>query len=126
LLLRDYVAGLTSVINEYSGASLIAATQLIADYRTDKIGLVEGRLVFIDQSELHFTEYLDVRYTVRKLSYSYHYQRKGGELLFRYDNAQHRPLLPYDNHKHLDSGRVVRSDTPQLSSVLEEIMEHLL
>lgn len=124
--LRDYVAGLTNVINEYSGTNLIVGSQLITDYRTEKIGIIEGRLIFIDQSELHFTEYVDVRYRVQKLNYPYHYQRKDGGLIFRYDNARHRPLLPFNNRKHLDSERVVASETPELSGVLEEIIERLV
>jgi hypothetical protein len=125
-LLRDYVAGLTKAINDYSGINLIVGSQLITDYRTEKIGIVEGRLIFVDRSELHFIEYVDVRYRVQKVSYSYHYQRKDGRLIFRYDNANHRPRLPFGNHKHLEGGGIVQSDTPQLGQVLEEIMDHLL
>jgi hypothetical protein len=47
-------------------------------------------------------------------------------LIFRYDNAKHRPLLPFENHKHLDSDEIVQSDTPQFGQVLGEIMDHLL
>ena len=125
-MLRDYVAGLTNVINDYSGTNLIVGSQLITDYRTEKIGIVEGRLIFIDHSELHFIEYVDVRYRVQKVMYSYHYQRKHGGLIFRYDNAKHRPRLPFENHKHLDSDEIVQSDAPQFGQVLEEIMDHLL
>jgi hypothetical protein len=44
LLLRDYVAGFTSAINDYSGTNLIVGSQLITDYRTEKIGIVEDVL----------------------------------------------------------------------------------
>jgi hypothetical protein len=120
-LLRDYVASLTNAINNYSGTNLIVGSQLATDYRTEKIGIVEGRLIFIDHSELHFIEYVDVRYRVQKVMYSYHYQRKHGGLIFRYDNAKHRPRLPFENHKHLDSDEVVQSDAPQFGQVLEGI-----
>ena len=80
-MLRDYVAALTKVINDYSKTNLISTSKLNIDYRTEKIGIVEGRLTFIDDSEFFFTEYVDLRYRVQKLSYSYHYQRKGGRLV---------------------------------------------
>jgi hypothetical protein len=126
LLLRDYVAALTKVINDYSKTNLISASKLNTDYRTEKIGIVEGRLTFIDDSEFFFTEYVDVRYRVQKLSYSYHYQQRGGRLVFRYDTAKHKPKLPFVDHKHLDNGEIIASRTPQLRAVLEEIMEYLL
>ena len=125
-MLRDYAAGLTNVINDYSKTNLIAASQLNTDYRTEKLGIIEGRLTFIDDSQLFFVEYVDVRYRVQKLSYSYHYQRKGGWLIFRYDSARHKPRLSLVDHKHLASGEIIEARTPQLSDVLDEIMEYLL
>jgi Family of unknown function (DUF6516) len=125
-LLRDYAASLAGTINDFTQTNLIVASDLKTDYRTDKIGIVEGKLTFMDHSELFFTEYVDVRYRLQKLSYSYHYQHKGGRLIFRYDNARHKPALPFTDHKHLEGKEAVETSAPQLGDVLAEIMECLV
>lgn len=58
-MLRDYVAGLAKIINDLTKTNLIVTSDLKTDYRTDKIGIVEGMLTFMDNSELFFTEYID-------------------------------------------------------------------
>ena len=126
MLLRDYVAGLAKTVNDISKTNLIVTSNLKTDYRTDKIGIVEGKITFMDGSELFFTEYVDVRYRVQKLSYSYHYQQKGGRLVFRYDNARHKPPLSFTDHKHFEGDEIVEAGAPQLRDVLAEIMEWLL
>lgn len=59
-------------------------------------------------------------------TYSFHYQKKDGRLIFRYDNAAHKPQLSFIDHKHLSNGEIVRSDVPELSVIFSEIMEYLL
>jgi len=84
MLLSEYLAGLAKIIEKYSKTDLIIASELNADYRTEKMGMVNGSLTFIDDSRLFFTEYIDARYKIEKLTDSFHYQRKNGFLLFRY------------------------------------------
>jgi len=50
-----------------------------------------------------------------KLSYVYHCQDNDGRLIFRYDNAAHRPMLPYSCHKHLATGEVIEAEPPELA-----------
>lgn len=126
MLLSEYLAGLARIIEDHSKTDLIIASELNADYRTEKMGLIEGSITFIDDSRLFFTEYLDVRYKVEKLTYSFHYQKKNGALVFRYDNASHKPRLKFTAHKHVAAGAPLESDVPELSAVLAEIMLHLV
>lgn len=126
MLLSDYLSGLTKSINEYSKTSLIIDSDLNTDFRTEKIGIIRGSITFADESRLFFTEYLDVRYKVEKITYSYHYQDRAGKLIFRYDNARHKPQLAFKDHKHLSNDETAQSEAPEFSSVLEEIMEFLL
>src|SRR3990167_11120944 len=126
MLLTEYFARLVKVVDEYSKTNLIINSDLHIDSRTEKIGIIKGTITFIDNSNLFFTEYLDVRYKVEKLSYSFHYQQKDGKLLFRYDNADHKPRLSFKSHKHLSSGEISQSDIPELNDVFEEVKEHLL
>jgi hypothetical protein len=59
--------------------------------------------------------------TAVKVMYTYHYQDAGDRLVFRYDNAQHRPTLGSDEHKHTPDG-VVAAPAPTLEDVLAEIV----
>ena len=126
MLLSEYLSELVQVIDEYAKTSLIISSEIKNDFRTDQIGIIRGNLVFADQSILYFTEYLDLRYRTEKLSFSYHYQKKAGTLIFRYDNARHRPKLAFENHKHLINGKIIAASVPELTDVLEEVMGHLL
>ena len=126
MLLTEYFARLVKVVEEYYKTNLIIDSDLHIDCRTEKIGIIKGTITFIDNSNLFFTEYLDVRYKVEKLSYSFHYQQKDGKLLFRYDNADHKPRLSFTSHKHLSSGEIIQSSIPEISDIFEEIMDYLL
>ena len=63
---------------------------------------------------------------MEKLSYAYHCQDADGNLIFRYDNAAHKPALSYVYHKHLPDGRTIESLVPDFALVIEEIMELFL
>jgi hypothetical protein len=61
----------------------------------------------------------------KKDTYSFHYQDQDNNLIFRYDNADHKPSLGFADHKHIGE-EVVRAEIPSLKEVLEEIInEHL-
>lgn len=126
MLLTEYFARLVKVVEEYSKTDLIIDSDLHIDCRTEKIGIIKGVITFIDNSKLFFTEYLDVRYKVEKLTYSFHFQQKDRKLIFRYDNADHKPRLNFNSHKHISSGEIVQSCIPELNDILEEIMDYLL
>lgn len=126
MLLHEYLDHILSIIQKYSIANLILASDIINDFRTEKIGVVRGRIDFINESTLYFTEYLDLRYGIEKLSYSFHYQNRGGKLIFRYDNARHKPEVECRDHKHLSDGRTVPFHTPEFKHIFEEITEYLL
>lgn len=125
MYLTEYLSGLAKSVEEYSQTGFIISSEIKIDSRTEKIGLMRGTIVFLDDSKLFFTEYLDLRYKIDKLSYSFHYQDSEGSLLFRYDNARHKPGLDFKDHKHIGE-EIVRSDIPELRSVLEEIISDLM
>jgi hypothetical protein len=85
-------------------------------------------ITFMDGSQLHFREYLDgIRgeaqssIQIDKLSYSYHFQDSERQMLFRYDNAAHKPALPAQEHKHVGDTVAVAA-APTLEDVLVEIL----
>jgi len=104
---------------------LITSSEIKADFRTERTGLIKGVIEFIDDSKLFLTEYVDLRYKLEKLTYAYHYQEKTGQLIFRYDNAVHRPRLGFKDHKHLKD-KAISCDIPEIREVLEEILRRFV
>ncbi len=71
--LSEYLTDIEKIINEYSQTDLILSYDLHNDLRTEKLGIVKGIVVFIDDSKLVFKEYVDLKYGIEKIVYSYHY-----------------------------------------------------
>ena len=124
MYLSEYLADLTKTIAEYAKSSIILSSEVESHFRTERIGFVKGKIIFIDDSKLFFTEYLDLRYKIEKLTYSFHYQDKKTNLIFRYDNAAHKPSQEFVDHKHIEN-KISRSDVPELKDVLEEIITEM-
>lgn len=123
MLLTEYADTLARVIEEYSRTELITDSSVSTDLRTTKVGVVKGAVSFVDDSRLFFTEYVDCRYKPEKLTYSFHYQNKDGGLIFRYDNAAHRPDPGFRNHKHMSPEcSLVQAGIPELAEILDEIV----
>jgi hypothetical protein len=74
MLLSEYQTHLAEVIDRYARTDLIVTSELNADARTPKIGVIKGVITFVDGSRLFFSEYVDARYRLEKLTYAYHYQ----------------------------------------------------
>ena len=125
MLLTEYLQDFTKAIDEYSETGYIITSELKIDARTEKIGLIKANIIFNDDSKLFVTEYMDLRYKFEKLTYSFHYQNKDGRLVFRYDNAVHRPIVSFMNHKHFKEV-IHQSDIPELRNVLEEIISNFI
>jgi len=125
MYLAEYLSVLTARVEEYSRTGLIVSSEIKADFRTEKIGIINGVIEFVDESKLFLTEYVDLRYKLDKLTYAYHYQDRNGHLIFRYDNASHKPRHPYKDHKHTRS-EVISCHIPEVGEVLEEILSPLI
>jgi hypothetical protein len=126
MLLSEYLSDIVRTIDEYSKTELIAHSDISSDIRTPKVGVIKGVITFIDDSKLYFTEYVDSRYKIQKLSYSFQYQNNQNELIFRYDNAAHKPKLTFAEHKHMGDGSIVEADAPEFFEILREIINSFL
>ncbi len=125
MLLPEYLQDAVKIIDDYSKTGFIITSEVRIDLRTEKIGVIKSTIVFSDDSRLFATEYVDLRYKIEKLSYSFHFQDKDGNLIFRYDNASHKPEPGFKNHKHF-KGIISQADVPELRNVLEEIISNFL
>lgn len=124
MLLTEYQKEFSSIIDEYSETGYISSSEVKVDIRSEHLGLIKASITFINGIRLSVTEYLDLTYGIDKLKYSYHCQDSNGKLMFRYDNALHKPSLGFTNHKHLRNS-VIQSDIPDLDSVLYEIVSQM-
>jgi len=117
----EYVQSLTEVLDTViaTGEAVLVALQV--DQRSGVRGFIGGTLQFDDGCTLHFREFVDVTQAEPKIMYVYHYQDADHTLIFRYDNAAHRPALPQPEHKHTRSAiELVRA--PTLIAVLDEVL----
>ncbi len=70
-------------------------------------------------------EYIDSKYGIEKLSYAYQYQDRDGNLIFRYDNAAHKPALGSPEHKHVAGGNIELATPPEMFDLIEEVIKSL-
>lgn len=117
----DYAQDTIKTIEAVAAGGQVVLVEQTIDHRSTWRGLIAGVLHFEDGSELHFREFVDTSQPEPRLMYAYHYHDADKALLFRYDNAAHKPALPQAEHKHTVTG-VERSDAPTLERVIDEIL----
>jgi len=123
LPIEDYFSKVKGVVDQYATANFVTSTNLTFDSRPGDQGILSGTIEFVDNSQLHFREYLDAfEDKIEKVMYSYHYQNASRKLILRYDNSAHKPALASSEHKHDLSGVQVAT-SPNLSDVLAEIIQ---
>lgn len=120
-MMQTYFAQLQAVVDQYASTDFVLETNLNFETRPGDQAYLAGVITLSDNSTLHFSEFLDqTAAEVEKLMYTYHYQDAEKQLIFRYDNARHKPPLASPDHKHLPD-RVTTAAAPTLDDVLAEI-----
>jgi hypothetical protein len=88
-------------------------------------GFIRGEIIFVDESVLHFREFVDVELAIERLLYVYQYMSPDQRLVFRYDNTGHHKrlnLTTYPHHKHDGAEEtIIPLKAPVLNDVLSEI-----
>jgi hypothetical protein len=125
MLLNTYQNNIVSIIQKYVDNGYILSFNFSVDARSNHIGFIQGSLEFLQGSRLSFREYVDLQESIEKLSYSFHYQDRDNNLIFRYDNAQHKPDLGYVEHKHIRD-KIISSKIPDIEQVILEIVNEYL
>ena len=118
----EYARSITDFLDAAVAAGNIVLRSLEVDPRSSLQGFIAGILQFDDGSTLHFREFVNVAHNAPKLMYVYHSQDAATNLIFRYDNAAHKPALPQPEHKHTPSS-VEIFPAPELTEVLDEILK---
>lgn len=118
----EYVQEIENVLNATIAAGEATSVSIQFEQRSALRGFIIGLLQFSDGSELHLREFVDISLLTPRLMYAYHYQDANQQLIFRYDNAAHRPALPQVEHKHTQSD-IVASHAPTLAEVIDEVLQ---
>ena len=121
--LKNYLATLQALIAE---TLFVTSTSFNYEERPPNVGLVKGTLIFADNSQLDFKEFIITQPTLKVVKYAYNY-RRGELLIFRYDNANDpaaKNLPTYPSHKHIAKD-ILETQQPSLSQVLQEIVSKL-
>jgi len=121
VLITDYFQQIES---QLADCMHILEIDLHKDKRSLHIGIIEGKIIFIDESRLHFIEFINVKQTTEVYKYSYHYQDLDGNLIFRYDMAPHHPEIEtFPHHKHVEPNKLKAVTPRSLAAVLDEISD---
>ncbi|NOX60800.1 MAG: hypothetical protein GXP42_02460 [Chloroflexi bacterium] len=118
----EYAHILSEAIESLLAGGEVTLVRLEIDQRSMRFGYIAGVLQFEDDSTLHFREFIDAALPEPRVMYAYHYQDAENVMIFRYDNAPHKPALPRLEHKHTPTG-VVMIAAPQLLEVIDEILQ---
>ncbi len=122
-MIQNYFTQVKVKFDRFTSTNFVLNAAINFETRPGEQAFISGYVVFIDRSRLFFREYLDATAVeVEKLMYSYHYQTADDDMIFRYDNAQHKPKLPFVEHKHIISSQIQQAASPTLQDVLLEIV----
>jgi Family of unknown function (DUF6516) len=122
LLIEDYFQEVRDIIE---ACSVVQLSNINYDTRSIYRGFMRGEIEFSDGSVFYLREFVDVKTTLVREMYSYHYENASKNQIFRYDNTRHHKKLNlpnYPHHKHDGSeDNVMSSNAPMLADVLNEI-----
>ncbi len=100
MLIEDYFQQIQLLI-ESSG--IVQIFNIESDKRGMYEGFIRGKIVFHDNSLMHFREFVYVEISIDRQMYSYQYMNSQNNLIFRYDNTEHHRKLnlpTFPHHKH--------------------------
>ncbi len=120
--LRNYLELFRQALEKLENYGYTESMEIKEEIRPNKQAIIKAKIALVDRSVLHIKEYIDAKYKIEKVSYAYQYQDKKGELIFRYDNAIHRPALGFKEHKHTKGGLIIESSPPDISGIMDEVI----
>jgi hypothetical protein len=125
MFLHDYFHSLRSHLERLEDYGYAETIEINEEIRPDKQAIINVRIILINGSELQIKEYIDGRFGIERVSYAYHYQDGDGNCIFRYDNAAHKPDPGFKEHKHPKGGKPIKAVLPDISELIDEVIEHL-
>lgn len=117
-MIHSYFAEVQKKFEKFS--TLMKETNIDFNVISSSMGIIKGRICFIDNSVLDFREL----YSDSEHDYRFHYMDKNKKLIARWDTAPHFPKLEnFPFHKHLIEKSAISSEERFLSNIIDEIAE---
>lgn len=123
--LNEYIEVLNRAIQRLDDYGLAELIEFNSELRAEKKAVINIKVILINKSALYIREYLNSKYEIERIDYAYQYQTEEGTLIFRYDNAKHKPALGFNEHKHTQNGSIISSQLPPIDEIVDEVMESL-
>lgn len=124
MTLHEYLHSFRESIDKIDRYGYAESVEIHQEVRAGKQALLQVTVVLVDGSSLHIKEYISAMYGVEKVSYGYQYQDVHGDVIFRYDNALHRPLLKCKEHKHMKN-QIVEMPPPDIADLVDEVIGYI-
>lgn len=119
--ISEYLASIRRAIERLDTYGFAESIIFQEEIRAGKQAIIKAEIVLVDGSCLLIREYVDSKYGIEKLSYAYQYQDREGALIFRYDNAAHKPKLEKAGHRHSPDDIVV-AEPPDMAELVDEVI----
>ena len=122
--INEYLASIRHAVERLDVYGFAESIVFHEEIRAGKQAIVKAEIVLVDGSCLIIREYIGSKYGIEKLSYAYQYQDREGNLIFRYDNAAHKPKLERAEHRHSSDG-IDMVPPPDMSDLVDEVIGYL-
>ena len=123
--LHEYLERFRKGMETLENSGYTESVEINEEIRPNKQAVLTTKVVLLNGSILHVKEYIDAKYGIDRVSYAYQYQDRDGNLIFRYDKANHRPALGFKVHKHTADRMVESADLPDVFDLINEIVRYL-
>lgn len=122
----SYFQQLLAAVSRLEDYGLVSTITSSSETRPSGELFINIKVELIDNSVLFIREYVSARQEyIEHFSYAYQYQDANESLIFRYDNAPHKPVLAEKEHKHLQNSEIIPYPLPNIESVIEEVLSWL-
>ena len=121
--LQKYIDQFRNALEKLLDFGLTESFNFEQEVRPGRQAVINAEVVLINEIILYIRAYIDAKYKITLMSYAFQYQKKNGKLIFRYDNAAHKPTLDFKEHKHLESGETIEASPPDPLDLIDEIIE---
>lgn len=123
--LSEYIDRVQVGLQTFDDYGLSAQMEIAAELRPGAQATLKAKVEFVDDSSLHIRAFLFGQDSCTLVSYAYQYQKPSGALIFRYDNAKHRPDLGFECHKHQLDGSIVAAAPPEIGALVDEVIDYI-
>jgi hypothetical protein len=126
MLVLNYFQDLVLAVSRLEDYGLTKTVSSSSESRPSGELFINIKVELIDNSVLFVREYISAKQEqIQHFSYAYQYQAADESLIFRYDNAAHKPPLSEKEHKHLQNGEIIVYQLPSIELIVDEVLAWL-